>query len=659
MTTRRVGVLAVVIVCLGTVAVAQQDGFPLKSWSAPPYWLPASGAPGAVEAVDQAVEPVVVRALPLVAIAPCRLLDTRGEGLAALLAGVGQEIGVVGRCGIPAQAQGVSLRLVVAESSGGGQVILGVAGESGAGAGRLVLDPGASGVTTGVVGLDGSGRLVATTGGGSAHVIVEVNGYYAAEPAVRSLNAVAGDVTIEAGENIEITTEGSTVTIAVVPAGSPGADRPGEQGQPVPGPLPEGRRVVRALPSQPARVQVRAQAMTPPSSSMYVAGALGMPDTTALGAGVLILGGDSFLHNYGPAADAGNTFVGQQAGNFTMGGTGSQGKHNTGFGYGALVANTTGYHNTASGYDSLSSNTTGYANTASGTSSLSSNTTGHENTASGAYSLSSNTTGFDNTASGTYSLDLNTTGNYNTASGYASLYPNTTGYYNTANGAYSLYSNTTGYLNTASGASSLDSNTTGSQNTASGYSAGDTNTTGNYNTFVGASSDAAANNLTNATAIGNGAIVNASNKVRIGNASVTVIEGQVAWSYPSDVRLKEAIRDLELGLDFVLGLRPVAFQMKRGNGRTDMGFLAQDIETLIGDGYNLVGIGQDAERTLSLRATDLLAPLVKAVQEQQELIENQRVQIQAQQAEMAVLKDQVEQLARTIAALDRKAVESR
>jgi hypothetical protein len=122
--------------------------------------------------------------------------------------------------------------------------------------------------------------------------------------------------------------------------------------------------------------------------------------------------------------------------------------------------------------------------------------------------------------------------------------------------------------------------------------------------------------------------------VRVGNSSVTVIEGQVAWSYASDARLKEAIRDLELGLDFVMRLRPVAFRMKQGNGRTDMGFLAQDIEALVGDGYNLVVIGQDAERSLSLRATDLIAPLVKAVQEQQLSIEEQRGLIETLQARL-------------------------
>ena len=46
-------------------------------------------------------------------------------------------------------------------------------------------------------------------------------------------------------------------------------------------------------------------------------------------------------------------------------------------------------------------------------------------------------------------------------------------------------------------------------------------------------------NLTNATAIGNEAFVNASNKVRLGNSAVTVIEGQVAFTAVSDKTQKE------------------------------------------------------------------------------------------------------------------------
>jgi len=46
-------------------------------------------------------------------------------------------------------------------------------------------------------------------------------------------------------------------------------------------------------------------------------------------------------------------------------------------------------------------------------------------------------------------------------------------------------------------------------------------------------------NLTNATAIGAGAVVNLSNKIRLGDTNVTVIEGQVPFTFTSDVNQKE------------------------------------------------------------------------------------------------------------------------
>lgn len=50
------------------------------------------------------------------------------------------------------------------------------------------------------------------------------------------------------------------------------------------------------------------------------------------------------------------------------------------------------------------------------------------------------------------------------------------------------------------------------------------NTLGSMNTAVGYMANVSATGLSNATVIGANATVNASNKVRIGNTNVTVIE---------------------------------------------------------------------------------------------------------------------------------------
>ena len=111
--------------------------------------------------------------------------------------------------------------------------------------------------------------------------------------------------------------------------------------------------------------------------------------------GIIYKGATRFIHNFRhPTGDTarpagGNTFVGLNAGNLTMGSTATNTAH--------------GSYNVAVGTNSLTSNTTGYSNSAVGVSSLTSNTTGNSNSAVGLSSLRSNTTGNSNSAVGTSS----------------------------------------------------------------------------------------------------------------------------------------------------------------------------------------------------------------------------------------------------------------
>lgn len=308
--------------------------------------------------------------------------------------------------------------------------------------------------------------------------------------------------------------------------------------------------------------------------------------------GIISVGGIRFIHAFGSSD---NFFAGEAAGNLTM----------------------TGRYAVGVGAYSLNSNTTGNWNVAVGVQALYGNTQGDDNVAIGYGTLFFNTTGSRNTATGKNSLLSTITGNENTATGYGSLI------------------STTGSRNTATGYNSLLDSTTGSFNTAIGANAGIFNTGGSYNTFVGNSASPSSGSLQNSTAIGNGASVDVSNKVRIGNGSVTVIGGAVAWSTLSDARSKADIKDITLGSEFIARLRPVEFKAKEGDGKISLGFIAQDIEGVLGDAYGVLIVGGDQDRTLSLRYTDLIAPLVRAVQEQQ-------AQLAAQQAQIAALQDQLE-----------------
>ena len=162
-----------------------------------------------------------------------------------------------------------------------------------------------------------------------------------------------------------------------------------------------------------------------------------------------------------------------------------------------------------------------FSNTAAGENALLSNTTGGSNTAIGLNALLNNTEGSVNTATGLNTLLSNTTGSANTANGLNALLNNTTGGSNTATGLNALLNNTEGSANTATGLNALSSNTTGGSNTAIGLNALSTNTEGSANTALGFGANVASGNLNNATAIGANAIVDADNKIQLGDAAVT------------------------------------------------------------------------------------------------------------------------------------------
>lgn len=294
-------------------------------------------------------------------------------------------------------------------------------------------------------------------------------------------------------------------------------------------------------------------------------------------------------------------------------------------------------------------------NVALGNSALGVNTIGYGNTAAGSRTLFANTNGFYNTALGFEALHLNESGDRNTAAGSGALYRNTSGYHNTALGHDALFANRTGYKNASFGRESLLANTNGYQNTAGGHGAGQKNRSGTNNTFLGFNADAADTSYNNATAIGASALVDASNKVRIGNGSVTVIEGQVPWSNPSDRRLKENILYTHrLGLDFISRLNTVSYSYKtdRAHTRYD-GFIAQDIEAVMKElNVPFSGLKKSDDGTYSLAYSDFVMPLVNAVKElkqKNELLEHQ-VQLLAQtvadlrelKAEITLLKAEIQ-----------------
>src|SRR5262249_10942759 len=184
---------------------------------------------------------------------------------------------------------------------------------------------------------------------------------------------------------------------------------------------------------------------------------------------------------------------------------------------------------------------------------------------------------------------------------------------NTASGRSAAQFNTTGADNTASGFGALLTNTTGFANTASGVLALQSNTTGNLNTAMGFAANVASGNLSNATAIGDNAIVDASNKIRLGDAKVTVIEGQVDFTFTSDQTKKENFQPVD-GEEVLLKLRRLNLTSWNYTGHDPTQFrhygpMGQEFFAAFGhDGIGTIG------SPTSLTSGDVAGILMSAVQ---------------------------------------------
>lgn len=333
---------------------------------------------------------------------------------------------------------------------------------------------------------------------------------------------------------------------------------------------------------------------------------------------------------------------------------------NVAIGYYAMNDNTTGDNNSALGHLSLSNNISGDYNVAIGNRSLRVSTIGNQNTAVGFEALEINT-GSYNTALGYIALDSNTIANGNTAIGNQALSSNTNGGTNVAVGYRSMLDNVSGNNNVALGYHALQNNTSGSGNVGIGVNTLVTITTGSTNTALGYAAGAAGATFYNTTALGNGAAPNSPNQVRLGNASVSVIGGYSNWSNFSDRRLKINVQENVAGLEFIKKLRPVSYnydmnaiarfeqtpdslrlrdaeQLKSKEVQT--GFIAQEVEIAANAvGFDFHGIVKpyDANGTYALRYAEFVVPLVKAMQEQQVLIETQ-------QEELTTLRKEIEDI---------------
>lgn len=331
---------------------------------------------------------------------------------------------------------------------------------------------------------------------------------------------------------------------------------------------------------------VPARSLAANVNHLNVSGSIKLVPSTSTD-GNVFKGTAPFLHDYG----VNNTFLGVNAGNFTMTGTG----------------------NTIAGWYAFLNNVDGSANTAVGAQTLWSNTSGALNTANGAYALASNTSGTENTAVGASALGANTQGTGNTAIGLQALLANTTGVYNIAIGTNAGSNLTTGHNNITIG----NAGVAGDMHT---LRLGSAQTRAFVAGIRGVTTD-------------------------VGDAIPVVIDsaGQLG-TISSSRRVKEDIADMGAASSVLMKLRPVTFHYKAdANRMMQYGLIAEEVNEIA---PNLVArhAGGEVE---TVYYQHLVPMLLNEYQKQQRLIAAQAAQL-AEQAERVAL---VERQAQEIAAL--------
>lgn len=288
-----------------------------------------------------------------------------------------------------------------------------------------------------------------------------------------------------------------------------------------------------------------------------------------------------------------------------------------------------------------------------------------------------------NSAIGYESL-YNCDGNYNTAVGYQASYTaGSNANANSALGMYTLYNNT-GSNNTAMGSGGMQANTTGHSNAAGGVSAGSFYNNNTYSCFLGFAADANNGSVTNSMALGAGAQVDASNKVVIGNTSVSNIGGSSWWTI-SDGRFKKDIEENVAGISFIKQLRPVTYNLDMDKLNTHVykngldeyeknfganserkakivytGFIAQEVEQAANRSkYDFSGVHapENAGQHYSLSYAEFVVPMVKTYQEQQQLINEQTTSMSVQQENLDELLNEIQYLSESLEAVYTKVTE--
>lgn len=279
-----------------------------------------------------------------------------------------------------------------------------------------------------------------------------------------------------------------------------------------------------------------------------------------------------------------------------------------------------------------------------------------------------------NTFIGVRAGEDNMTGGGNTGFGYVALANVKGGSNNTGLGAFVTANNPEGNQITAIGSGALTQTHASSVNTSVGSNAGYLRDYGWNNVLVGANTEANQHDLFNIIAVGQGTLVTGSSTARFGNSATGSYGGWANWTNVSDGRYKKNVRSNVPGLEFILRLKPVTYQLDftsincilDENKVTDCsaslknaieekervvqsGFIAQEVERVAEElNYSFSGVDcpKNSNDYYGIRYAEFVVPLIKSVQELNQALINQQVNLIAEQKSLCNRLSEIESLMR-------------
>ncbi len=213
----------------------------IQNWSVPPYWqAPVPARQTDFTTKSGSSSSTASAPVPFIALSPCRLADTRGNGFGgafgppSMAPSAPRDFSVGGNCGVPADAQAVSFNFTVARTQALGWMTAYPQGTPWGGTSILNYVAGQIVANNAIVPLGATGQITAEVRGGQADLIIDINGYYGGT-VVTALNGLSGGVVLTAGDNITITPSANALNVSASmvpgPAGPEGPQGPfGPQG---------------------------------------------------------------------------------------------------------------------------------------------------------------------------------------------------------------------------------------------------------------------------------------------------------------------------------------------------------------------------------------------------------------------------------------------